>query len=333
VKIAKSIIVILATILGMLSCTCPAQGQHLNFIGNPDFGYALSDSGSKFAGERLRNLPSITNPAVQQFRWASPFLLHASDHYLTSGEQYTFDLRPEERRIKNKRAWLLGTANAGVVFYGFKQAIAAWGESKGKFHFKDDWEGDHLAQIDEMSHFLWGYKMTQLIFWSYRWAGFSSKASQIISVSQSAFILTLVEYPVDAYNPEQGLGVSDLVFDYAGIGLAFLKQRYSWFEDVDVKISSRKNLFLGNQPVFAQTYEEFDNFIYWLTYRVNLSLPQKAFCFGMGYGVTHQQGKPKREFLAGIGLSLPDFLSLFHEDLGQRLRFLEIYYPNLSIRF
>jgi hypothetical protein len=333
VKIAKSIIVILAVILGMLSCTCPAQGQHLDFIGNPDFSYALSDSGSKFARDHLRKLPSITNPAVQQFRWASPFLLHASDPYLTSGEQYTFDLRLEERSIKNKRAWLLGTANAGVVFYGFKQAIATWGESKGKFHFKDDWGGDHLAQIDEMSHFLWGYKMTQFIFWSYRWAGFSSKASQIISVSQSAFILTLVEYPIDAYNPEQGLGVSDLIFDYTGIGLAYLKQRCSWLEDVDVKISSRKNILLGNQPVFAQTYEEFDNFIYWLTYRASLSLPQRAFCFGMGYGVTHQQGKPKREFLAGIGLSLPDFLSLFHKKLGQRLRFLEIYYPNLNIKF
>lgn len=260
-------------------------------------------------------------------------MLYPSDYYLSPGNQYTFGLKPEKGRINNKRAWLLGTVNAGGVIYGFKQAMSAWGESKGKFHFKNDWEGDHLAQIDEMSHFMWGYKMTKFLCWSYRWAGFSSKASQIISVSQSAFILTLVEYPVDAYNPQQGLGISDLIFDYAGIGLAFLKQRCSWLEDMDVKISSRKNLLLGNQPVFAQTNEEFDNFIYWLTYRNRLFLSQKAFCFGVGYGVTHQQERPRRELAVGIGLSLPDFLSLFHEDLGRHLRFLEIYYPSLNVKF
>jgi len=241
------------------------------------------------------------------------------------------DLTLQERRINRSRAWLLGTVNSGAVFYGFKQAIAAWGDSKGEFHFKDDWKGDHLAQIDELSHFLWGYKMTQFLFRSYRWAGFSAKTSHAISVFQTAFILTMVEYPIDAYNPKQGFGVSDLVFDYAGIGLAYLRQRHRWLEDFDVKVTFRRSVLLGNQPIFAQTNEEFDNFLYWLTYRADLFLPQKALCFGVGYGVTHRQNEPARHLLLGIGLSLPDFLSLFKEDLGPRFRFLEVFYPNLSV--
>jgi hypothetical protein len=255
----------------------------------------------------------------------SPFLL--------SREANSISFKSKRTGINRKRAWILGTVNAGTIFFGFRQAIESWGKTKGGFHMKEDWRGDNLAQIDELSHFMWGYKMTQFLFSAYRWAGFSPKASRVISVSQTAMVLTLVEYPIDAYNPKQGLGISDLVFDYLGIGLACMKSRCRWLEDFDVKISSRKNILLGNQPVFAQTYEQFDNFIYWFTYRTRLFLPRKVLCFGLGYGVTHQSGKAERQILGGIGLSLPDCAALLGERIGARLKFLEIFYPNLSVEF
>ncbi len=241
--------------------------------------------------------------------------------------------RAGQGRIERSRAWLLVTANAGAIFFGYKQAIASWGKSKGAFHFKDDWDGDNLAQTDELSHFMWGYKMTQFLLWAYRWAGFSPKTSRAIAISQTALVLTTVEYPIDAYNPKQGVGISDLIFDYAGIGLACMRQSWAWLEDFDVKISSKGNLFAGNQPVFAQTYDEFDNFVYWLTYRARLFLPEKVFCFGLGYGVTHKQDRPQRQFFGGIGLSLPDFVSLFGDRVGRRVKFLEMFYPNLNVQF
>jgi hypothetical protein len=240
---------------------------------------------------------------------------------------------PPQNKINYKRASLLGTLNAGAIFFGFRQAIDSWGETKGRFHFKDDWNGDKLAQTDELSHFMWGYRMTQFLFHAYRWAGFSSNASHAISISQTAIVLTMVEYPIDAHNPEQGLGVSDLVFDYAGIGLACMKQHHGWLEDFDFKISWKKNIFLANQPVFAQSYEEFDNFIYWFTYRTKLFLPQKIFCFGLGYGVAHHDEESKRQLFAGIGLSLPDFASLFDERLKRQVGFLGLFYPNFSLKF
>jgi hypothetical protein len=236
-------------------------------------------------------------------------------------------------RVNLGRASLLGTANAAAIFFGFRQAIESWGKTKDRFHFKDDWRGDNLAQTDEWSHLIWGYKMTQFLFSAYRWAGFSAKAGHVISISQTAFILTMVEYPIDAYNPTQGFGVSDLVFDYAGIGLAWFKERNTWLEDFDVKISMKKNIFLSNQPMFAQTYEEFDNVVYWLTYRANLFLPQKIFCFGVGYSVIHHGEEPKRQFFGGIGLSLPDFASLFGKGLKTRVKFVDVFYANLNIRF
>ncbi|MCJ7578636.1 MAG: hypothetical protein MUO91_09310, partial [candidate division Zixibacteria bacterium] len=108
-------------------------------------------------------------------------------------------------RISYRKASVIGGLNLVAVTLGFHQAVNAWGESKGKFHVKDDWKGDGLAQTDELSHFMWGYKMTQFLYCVYDWAGFSPKTSQALSSSESALISTLVEYPIDAYNPKQGL--------------------------------------------------------------------------------------------------------------------------------
>jgi len=310
-----------------------ARGERVSGPRYIDFAYAIVDSTPTFQGEHIRHFNSFFGAASDKSLLMSPFLRFGPGLTNTPRARNLAGPQPSKRGINYKRAAPLAAANAGAIFYGVKKAISAWGESQGSFHFKNDWKGDHLAQIDELSHFVWGYKMTQFLFWSYGWAGFSSKTSRLIAVSQTAFVLTMVEYPIDAYNPKQGVGLSDLAFDYAGIGVAYLKQRCRWLGDLDVKISWRRDIIFGNQPVFAQTYEQFDNFIYWLTYRTRLFLPQKALCFGLGYGVTHRQDQPARHLLLGIGLSLPDFLSLFAQDLGARVGLLELFYPNLNLEF
>ncbi len=220
----------------------------------------------------------------------------------------------------------------GTITVGFSEAISTWGKSKGKFHVKDDWRGDGLAQTDELSHFLWGYKMTQFLYWAYEWVGFSPKTSRTLSICESSLILTLVEYPIDAYNPKQGLGASDLIFDYLGVGMAVAKKHVGWLNDFDFKLSWKKNILSENHTLFAQTYEEFDNFIYWLTYRTKLFFPKKLLCFGFGYSATHSGVGPKREFYGGIGLSIPDLVSLFGKKAGDKSKFLEILYPNIHVR-
>jgi hypothetical protein len=243
------------------------------------------------------------------------------------------EVEPQAHHIIDyRKASIIGGLNLVAIIVGFHQAMNIWGESKGRFHIKDDWKGDGLAQTDEISHFLWGYKMTQFFYWTYAWVGFSPKTSQILSSSESALILTSVEYPIDAYNPKQGLGVSDLVFDYLGVGMAIVRKHQSWLNDFDFKISWKKNIFSVNKTPFAQTYEEYDNFIYWFTYRPKLFFPKKLLCFGFGYSVTHLGFEPQRELYGGIGLSIPDFISLFGRKLGDKSKFLEILYPNIRIK-
>ena len=336
VKIARILTCFVAAACGLVFFSYPTCAQ-LHLVSRPsDFSYALSDTTLRLKDNSSQRLVPLQGWRKSHYEFRSTFSRRPSLFTLRplgEHEQGLCQVKPQRGRINSRRAWLLGSANAGAIFFGFRQAIASWGKTKGGFHFKEDWAGDRLAQIDELSHLMWGYKMTQFLYCAYRWAGFSSKASHLISVSQTALVLTMVEYPIDAYNPKQGLGVSDLVFDYAGIGFAYAKERYAWLGDFDLKISSRRNILLGNQPLFAQTYEQFDNFVYWLTYRTRLFLPQKVFCFGLGYGVTHHGDEPNRHIFGGIGLSLPDFLSLFGEELGRRVGFLETFYPNLNIEF
>jgi len=45
---------------------------------------------------------------------------------------------PKQKKINYKRASIIGMVNAGAIFFGFKQALASWGESNSGFHFKDD---------------------------------------------------------------------------------------------------------------------------------------------------------------------------------------------------
>lgn len=335
VKIANFLICFLAASGGIFALTCSGSAQLLSANGASDFYYAFSESAFTLKNDNFHYPRFFAGSVESGFETRLSLFQKAplsSTHPLPYGERNSIIFRPEQKRINYKRASIIGMVNAGAIFFGFKQAVASWGKSDSGFHFKDDWKGDNLAQTDELSHFIWGYKMTQFFFWAYDWVGLSPKTSQALSISQSALLLTLVEYPIDAHNPKQGFGVSDLIFDYMGIGMAYIKAHNSWLEDFDFKISWKKNIFQANQPMFAQTYEEFDNFIYWFTYRTKLFMPRKIFCFGVGYSATHHEGKPEREFFGGIGLSLPDFVSLFGKKLKERAKFLEIFYPNLCIK-
>jgi hypothetical protein len=243
-----------------------------------------------------------------------------------------FSYRLNHRRINYKRAAVMGVGSAAYVYFGLKHAMDIWGKSNGKFHVKDDWTGDHLAQSDEISHFTWGYKMTQLCFWMYDWIGFSPRTSELVSVIESALILTIVEFPVDAYNPQQGLGVSDLIFDYMGVVFAFARKHHGFLKDFDVKVSWKRNLFVTNHPALSQTFGEFDNFIFWLTYHPHLLIPRRFLCVGLGYSVSHRGIEPQREFYGGVGLSVSDFFGLLGKKFESYTRFLDLFYPNFKLK-
>ena len=219
------------------------------------------------------------------------------------------------------------SANLAMMPLAYNHMVSAWGVPDGRFHFKDDWSGDNLALNDEVSHMVVSYKLTQLFHAGYRAIGYSERAARLLGVIEAALIVTAVEYPIDAYNPTQGFGISDLLFDYAGIGLGYLKITESRFADWDLKVSV-KSFKHANRQVIGDIAEDYDNYIYWLTYK------KEPVVFGLGYGTSHPDiGRIDKQFYVSVGTTIPDLLSHISDKLSKLFRWSEFYYFNLKWNF
>jgi hypothetical protein len=228
---------------------------------------------------------------------------------------------------KRLRISLALSFNLAMIGPSYNHMVKSWGKPDGKFHLKDDWSGDNLALNDEVSHLLVSYKLTQALHSGYRTLGFSEKTARILGLTEAAFIVTAVEYPIDAYNPSQGFGISDLIFDYAGILMAYFKISESRLADWDLK-TSVKSFRNANHQVIGDMAEDYDNYIYWLTFRKTPAV------FGLGYSTSHPEiGKVNKEFYLALGTTLPDILRPVSNKLANALKWAEVYYFNVSWRF
>lgn len=233
----------------------------------------------------------------------------------------------DNQRDNRLRISLTLMANVAIMPPAYNHMVKSWGKPDGRFHVKDDWSGDNLALNDEVSHLLVSYKLTQAFHSTYRALGFGEKTARILGMAEAAFIVTAVEYPIDAYNPTQGFGLSDLIFDYTGILMAYFKISDSRFDDWDLK-TSVKSFKNTNRQVIGDEAEDYDNYIYWLTYRKTPAV------FGLGYGTSHPEiGHVNKEFYLSIGTTLPDILSPVSKKLAKAFRWAEVYYFNLSWKF
>ncbi|MBN1754858.1 DUF2279 domain-containing protein, partial [bacterium] len=222
--------------------------------------------------------------------------------------------------------WRCGVSGAllvGATYYAFDNMPGVWGPSVGKFHIKKhDWDDDLLVYTDEISHLLVSYKLTQACKGLFGWCGFSPKFSRIIGATSAFLWMTAVEYPVDAYNPKQGLGYSDLVFDYIGIALAYFRDQYEFAKRFDFKLSLETTDYYA-PTIVAMTLEEANNYIYWLTFQPDPSrIPLHV---GLGYSgklkvATERKASPQGYL--GVGISLSDLSPLLGPEWG---KFLDIF--------
>ncbi|MCI0331044.1 MAG: hypothetical protein L0196_08910 [candidate division Zixibacteria bacterium] len=233
---------------------------------------------------------------------------------------------------KTPRLIVLGGGHLVGLVLTYDQTQKSWGGSTGKFHLKNDWSGEGLAQNDEVSHLAVGYVLTKQFHRAYRWAGFSPKKSRTYGALEAALLLTLVEFPMDAFNPTQGFGVADLVFDYAGVGLGLLQlsRPGNW----DVKVSAKSNPFSSQEHLFAQTAQQFDNFIFWCTYRPDWKWGERQpVSLGLGYSTRRDTDglSPLREFRLGVGTTIPDLVRSFAPNAARYFEVLDFYYFNLNL--
>ncbi|MBN2541860.1 DUF2279 domain-containing protein [bacterium] len=223
-------------------------------------------------------------------------------------------------KIEAWRCGVYGALLVSATYYAFTNMDEVWGQSSGDFHYKNhDWNDDRLAFTDEVSHMLVSYKLTQACKGLFSWCGFSPRISRICGASGAAIWMTAVEYPIDAYNPKQGFGWSDMVFNFMGISFATLRDRYPWAYRFDLKLSLESLDYFAN-TIVAMTLEENNNYIYWLTYQpYREKLP---FHVGFGYsGKMADTGKREAapQGFIGVGISLSDLTPILGKDWGKFL--------------
>ncbi len=244
----------------------------------------------------------------------------------------TWDARPTgERALSLKRAVLWGGITAGAGFYAFEQSQASWGMSTGKFHFKDDLH-DGLAMSDESSHLFTSYQLTRALFTGYSWTGLSNTAARRLAAVHAWLWAFSVEYPIDAYNPTQGFGVSDLVSNTLGVLAAYqhTKPGLDWW---DIKISIKSSFFADGSRLVAYTNEQYDDFIYWLTVRPSRHRYVPLW-LGAGYSTTHHQWPHiDKELHLGIGTTLEDLVGLISPSAARYLRPASALFLNLNTKF
>lgn len=195
-----------------------------------------------------------------------------------------------------------------------------WGKPSGKFHLKDELH-DNLALTDEISHAYCSYKLTQSFMTIFRTMGMSEDRIEMYAAIEAALMMTLVEYPLDAYNPGQGMGLTDLAFDAAGIAIALLKQKHPG--SYDFKVSWKKSPLAYENHMLANTNEEFDNYIWWAAFK------PKYIWLGLGYSTNHYQKNVQSEYYLGAGTTLSDLVSLISKKLAKKIKLADTYFINL----
>jgi hypothetical protein len=219
----------------------------------------------------------------------------------------------------------IAAAHVGGAVAGYNSLTNLWGTPDGRFHFKDE-TSDYLAFNDEVSHLFISYKLAQGFSSVYRGLGFTEGKARFLGVLESALIMTAIEYPVDAYNPTQGFGLTDIVADYAGIGLAWWKSVDPNLANFDLKVSV-KSLSGQRRTVLAYDASDYDNFIYWLTYRYEFAV------LGAGYSTDRETPKDVQpQLLLGIGTTIPDLIRPVSSKLAKRLKPLELYFFNFNLK-
>ncbi len=225
------------------------------------------------------------------------------------------------RKSHVNRNMLIGNLVVGTGAYFYFENT--WGAPDGKFHFKNELH-DNVAFTDEISHFYAGYKLTDGFRWFFRMLKVPEENQLKYGALQAAIILTLVEFPMDAFNPDQGFGVSDFVLDYGGIGYALLDAKYP--NQFDMKFSVKQPPWKFDNKFLASKNEEFANFIWWATYT------PKMVSVGLGYGIEYDQhGEAQSQVFLGAGTTLYDLLYLIKPGVAKELKALDCYFINLRV--
>jgi hypothetical protein len=199
---------------------------------------------------------------------------------------------------------------AGVSIYGFTQW--GWGESAFRFE-NEEWFGKNTKSggADKLGHAYTGAVATALTTSLYRHWGHDEKRSVNMGAFAGLLATTMIEVG-DGFSEEHGFSWEDQVFNMAGVGLEYLRQRYPELRE---RVQFRWEYFPssdfrhgGNTDILT----DYEGSRWMLAFPLQAWLNDEPGWLGwfdvlVGYGSRGYSGGDdrRRHPFIGIGLSLP----------------------------
>ncbi len=238
---------------------------------------------------------------------------------------------PDISSFSKNRMGVWGGFTATAGYLAYQQSQASWGVSNGQFHFKNELY-DGLALSDETSHLFAAYELTRALRTGYAWTGLSPTAARRLAAAHAWLWTFFVEYPIDAYNPTQGFGTSDLAFNTLGVLAAYHHTRPGLRPWWDIKISVKESFFDGENRFIAHSNEQYDDYVYWLTVRPTRQRYLPVW-IGAGYSTTHGQWPQiDKELHLAVGTTVEDLAAIINEDAALFLRPLNFFFLNVGTK-
>jgi hypothetical protein len=237
------------------------------------------------------------------------------------GAEPQLDTLPAKTQPHLYRNLAIGNVVFGTGAYLY--FAETWGAPNGRFHIKSELH-DNVGMTDEVSHFFAGYKMTEGFAWLFRTLKVQPDKVNRLAAMQTLLILTLIEYPMDAYNPSQGMGLTDLAANYAGVGWGLLRQKHP--NNFDMKFCVKRPPWDFEHKLLASDNAEFDNFIWWGVWK------PKYVWTGIGYSSNHDHRDVEPEVYLGVGTTLFDLLHMISPKVADEIKSLDTYFISLRVR-
>lgn len=209
---------------------------------------------------------------------------HAAPYDPPTWRDSTWDYRSEDSTdLAGEVSWLKvgGVASLTLIAYGAAYWLVFdkgwWDEQGNHFHFENDF--DYALNLDKFGHFASGVAMGELFYEGYRWAGATEFQSYLFA-GLSAMMTHIAIDVKDAYSPEWGFSIFDVLSGTLGGFLPMAERYVPLFKYVDLKwsywINSRAYYDQGKIDGKNHTCVFTDDYVnqtFWASFKIYRMLP------------------------------------------------------------
>ena len=175
---------------------------------------------------------------------------------------------------------------AGIITTAHLQSYNSWWKNeRSAFRIHD--EGGYALGADKLGHFYFSNLTSDILGRSYEWAGVEN--SFLIGAC-IAFAFELYVEIEDGFTKKLGFSPGDFGADVVGAAYPYLRNKYSWINDFDFKLSVYPSANYRN-GMYRTIIDDYESIYYWLSFDRNLfpdmlnKVMPEFITFAIGYGV------------------------------------------------